>query len=103
MERVLEGFETHVQPKITSMKCGMIHGDPYVSNIIVRMQNGEYHVTGIIDFCDCSNSYCVFDLVIMLTNCAMSEIEDPVRSTGPVLCGYLAAFPLRILGCISSE
>ena len=102
VERVLEGFETHVQPKIASMKCGTIHGDPYVSNIIVRMQNGEYCVTGIIDFCDCSNSCCLFDLVIMLANCAMSEIEDPIRSTGPVLCGYLAAFPLseEEIGCL---
>ena len=102
VERVLEGFETHVQPKITSMKCGTIHGDPHCSNIVVCMQNGEYHVTGIIDFCDCSNSCCLFDLVIMLANCAMSEIKDPVCSTGPVLCGYLAAFPLseEEIGCL---
>ena len=102
VERVLEGFETHVQPKIPSMKCGTIHGDPHCSNIVVRSQNGEYQIAGIIDFCDCSRSCCLFDLVVMLANCAMSEVEDPVRSIGPVLCGYLAAFPLseEEIGCV---
>ena len=91
-----------MRPKINSMKCGTIHGDPYVSNIIVCMQNEEYHVTGIIGFCDCSNSCCVFDLAVILTSYALSEIEDPVHSTGPVLCGYLAVFPLseEDIGCL---
>ena len=41
-------------------------------------------------------------LAIILTSYALSEIEDPIRSLGLILCGYLAAFPLseEEIGCL---
>ena len=102
VERVIKGFEKHVQPKLPSFKRGFIHGDPHWSNVIAHVRNGEYHVAGVVDFCDCSNSYCVFDLAIMLADCATSESEDPIASIGPILCGYVAACPLceEEIGCL---
>jgi len=108
VESIIKGFEKHVQPKIPQFTCGVIHGDPHWSNLIVHVRNGEYQVAGVVDFCDCSNSYCVFDLAIMLADCATSESEDPVASIdpiasiGPILCGYVAACPLceEEIGCL---
>ena len=102
VESIIKGFEKYVQPKIPQFTCGVIHGDPHWSNLIVHVRNGQYQVAGIVDFCDCSNSYCVFDLAIMLTHFAMSESEDPIPSIGPILCGYLAACPLceEEIGCL---
>ena len=93
MERVIDGFESRVQPKLPLFKHGVVHGDPHWSNIIVHVRNGEYQIAGIIDFCDCSNSCCVFDLAVILADCGMSESEDPILSAGAILGGYLAACP----------
>ena len=76
-EKVFKGFEEHVQPKISSMKCGTIHGDLNGMNIILRPQDGMYEMYGLIDFGDCRRECYVFELAILLAY-AMMATENPI-------------------------
>lgn len=102
-DTIIKDFETHVQPKLTSLKCGIIHMDINKMNIIVRMQEGgEYKVAGIIDFGDCARTCCIFELAEVLSK-LLSNSKDPICVIGPMLCaGYLEAFHLsrEELGCL---
>ena len=94
-ETVIREFETHVQPKLASLKCGIIHMDINKMNVIVRMRvDGEYEVAGVIDFGDCTRTCCIFEFAEVLSK-LLSKSKDPLCVTGPMLCaGYLGAFPL---------
>ena len=93
-EKVFKGFEEHVQPKISSMKCGTIHGDLNGMNIILRPQDGKYEMYGLIDFGDCRRECYVFELAILLAYAMMAK-ENPIQLVRPMLDGYLQAFPMN--------
>lgn len=92
-EAVLKGFEEHVSPKISSMKRGVIHGDPNGLNIVLESKNGVFELSGMIDFGDCVNTCYVFECAMMLAY-AMLEKNDPLHFVCPMLSGYYQAFPL---------
>ena len=97
---VLDSFEKHIYPKLSSFKKGIIYGDANGLNIIVRKDSvGDYQMAGMIDFGDCVNSCYIFDLGILLAYLMMENLEiqngmSPVEFVGPVLRGYTDAFPL---------
>ena len=97
---VLDDFEKHVHPRMSTFKKGIIYGDANGLNIIVRKDNvGDYQMAGMIDFGDCVCSYYIFDLGILLAYVLTENLEptnglSPVEFVGPVLRGYTDAFPL---------
>ena len=97
---VLNDFDKHVHPRMSSFKKGIIYGDANGLNIIIRKDNvGDYQMAGMIDFGDCIPSYYIFDLGILLAYVMMENLQpmnslSPVEFVGPVLRGYTDAFPL---------
>ena len=93
-EAVLDGFQKHVVPRIPDLAQGTIHGDVNGLNIVVKKDNGQGYIhSGMIDFGDCVHTCYVFELGIML-GYAMIEKKNPIPLVGPMLCGYLHAFPM---------
>ncbi len=80
-------------PKILDFTTGTIHGDINGLNVVVQPKNDHYTMTGLIDFTDCTRTCYVFELGIML-GYIMLENTNPIPLVGPMLCGYLEAFPL---------
>lgn len=95
---VFDAFETHVLPKMSLFKKGIIYGDANGLNIIVRKDSsGDYQMVGMIDFGDCLSSYYIFDLGILLAYIMLENLNvgtSPIAFIGPVLRGYTDAFPL---------
>ena len=97
---VLDSFEEHVFPKMSNFKKGIIYGDANGLNIIVQKdRDGDYQVAGMIDFGDCTFSYYVFDLGILLTYVMMENLDHKndmslIEFVSPILRGYTNALPL---------
>ena len=97
---VLDAFEEHVYPKMSNFKKGIIYGDANGLNIIIRMDNdGDYQMAGMIDFGDCTSSYYVFDLGILLAYVMTENLDlkngmSPIEFVGPMLHGFVDVLPL---------
>ena len=105
---VLDAFEEHVFPKMSNFKKGIIYGDANGLNIIIRMDSvGDYQMVGMIDFGDCTSSYSVFDLGILLAYVMTENLDlkngmSPIEFVGPLLGGFVDALPLsnEEIGCL---
>ena len=99
-ECVLDNFEKHILPKMSTFKKGIIYGDANGLNIIVRKDaSGDYQMAGMIDFGDTLSSYYIFDLgillaYIMIENLDLEDGRSPIEFVVPLLRGFLDAFPL---------
>ena len=90
---VVAMFEAHIVPTIPSMKKGVIHNDINGLNIICKTTEESCEVVGLIDFCECVHTCCLFELASMLAY-SMLEKESPVAFVAPMLRGYWDVFPL---------
>lgn len=74
---------------------GINHGDFNDLNVLVQLgENGDYEITGILDFGDANSGYFVYELAIAIMY-LMIEHPDPVRVGGPVLAGWESVFRLN--------
>lgn len=64
-------------------------------NILVEQDETScYRISGILDFCDMSSGYFVFELAIMIMY-MMIESTNPLEVGGPVIAGFESIFPLN--------
>lgn len=74
---------------------GINHGDLNDHNILVKQDGAScYRISGILDFCDMSSGYFVFELAIMIMY-MMIESTNPLEVGGPVIAGFESIFPLN--------
>ncbi len=108
VEKILNYFESFVQPKIPSFSKGVLHDDANGMNVIVKKnEREEYQIVGMIDFDDSVLSCHVFDIALFLTYTMMENLSpidnsNPVDFVSPLLQGYLKNFPLSSeeIGCL---
>lgn len=96
-EDVINTFTNNVVKNYHMFQKGIIHGDFNEQNILVNQkQNGEFFVSGILDFGDAAYSFYVFEIAI--TMCYMileSTVLEPLTAGGYTLAGYLSEFSLQ--------
>lgn len=73
---------------------GLIHGDFNEQNILVTRgrKEGEFKVSGVLDFGDSQVSYYVFELAITMTY-MMLQTKD-LATGGLVIAGYSTVRPI---------
>ena len=90
---VMRLFKENIEPMLSSMKKGVIHGDLNGQNIIVQQSGSNAEIVGLIDFMDCVHSYYLFELAILVAH-TMISMNNQVELVAPVIKGYLDVFPL---------
>ncbi|XP_018419037.1 PREDICTED: hydroxylysine kinase [Nanorana parkeri] len=100
IEEVIGQFESSVQPNLKLFRKCIHHGDFNDYNILLQKSNTsdgntteQYQVSGILDFCDMSYGYYVFEVSITIMY-MMIESKDPLPVGGYVLAGYESVIPL---------
>ncbi|XP_060063945.1 hydroxylysine kinase-like [Ylistrum balloti] len=105
VDEVISAFESNVLPVLGKLQKGVIHGDLNEQNILVIEEPGQddvtteervYDVSGLLDFMDVTDSYCIFDIAINIAY--MSIICDPseqLDAGGHILAGLVPVFPLN--------
>ena len=86
----IQQFETHVSPKIFTLRKGYVHNDANDYNVLT---NGET-VTGLIDFGDMVYTAIINNVAVACTY-AMLDQSDPILVASKVLKGYHEIFPLE--------
>ncbi|XP_060796638.1 hydroxylysine kinase-like [Neoarius graeffei] len=92
---VLDQYQNQVVPKLPSFRKCINHGDLNDYNILVEPDGPSgYTISGILDFCDMSSGYFVFELAIMIMY-MMIESKNPLGVGAPVIAGFESVFPLN--------
>ncbi|KAL1023332.1 hypothetical protein UPYG_G00039350 [Umbra pygmaea] len=95
IKAVLQQYKTQLQPKLSSFRKCINHGDFNDHNILVQPDNlGGYKISGILDFGDMSNGYYIYELAITIMY-MMIENPTPLDVGGPVLAGWESIIPLN--------
>ncbi len=93
VERVVDRFELHVQPRWPQLRAHVVHGDLNLDNVLVDERG---RVTGIVDFGDLTHTAEVADFAIGLASLLRGrEGDDVFRSARIVVDGYAAMSPLE--------
>lgn len=89
---VLGRFETHVIPKLSLLRRGILHNDVTRSNLVLDRSNDSFEILGIIDFGDIRHSCLLLEMV----NTVASFIDENhvLIDSGHLITGYQAIFPL---------
>ncbi|XP_060611692.2 hydroxylysine kinase [Anolis sagrei] len=98
VKQVIEQFDAKIVPKLSSFRPCINHGDLNDHNILIEADSSSpgkprYRVSGILDFCDMSYGYFVFEVAIAIMY-MMIESQDPIRVGGHVLAGFESVVPL---------
>ncbi|XP_076879995.1 hydroxylysine kinase isoform X2 [Brachyhypopomus gauderio] len=92
---VIEQYQIQVEPKLSSFRKCINHGDFNDHNILVESDDSSnYKIAGILDFGDMSSGYFIFELAITLTY-MMIENSSPLDVGGPVIAGWESVIPLN--------
>lgn len=87
VEDIIKQFQERVLNKVDEFSKQVIHGDFNEQNILVgKCSNGEYKVTGFIDFGDTQKSCLLFEIAIALTYMLLTTGE--IETGGYFLGGY---------------
>lgn len=81
-----QAWETTVLPVFQSLPAGFVHGDFNEQNVLVDMKDGNFKISGVIDFGDVSWSPYVSDLAICIVS--VLTTGNTVKEVGAVLQGY---------------
>ncbi|KAF7202447.1 hydroxylysine kinase isoform X2 [Nothobranchius furzeri] len=94
VKSVIHHYKTFVQPKRSSFRKCINHGDFNDLNVLVQPDdNGGYKISGILDFADMNSGYYIHELAIALMY-MMLEHPNPIEVGGPVLAGFESILPL---------
>ena len=91
---IMKLYEENIEPMLTSMKRGVIHGDLNGTNIIVQQSESGAEIVGLIDFGDCVHSYYLFELAILVAFILL-VYDNRMELVAPVIKGYIDVFPLQ--------
>ncbi|HET8785653.1 MAG TPA: aminotransferase class III-fold pyridoxal phosphate-dependent enzyme [Candidatus Limnocylindrales bacterium] len=91
--RVLDRFETAVEPLWPSLRAQVVHTDLTTDNALA---DDDGNVTGIVDFGDMSHSALIVDLASLLDSLLNGRTDDELfRCARLVVTGYEAITPLE--------
>lgn len=94
VERRLQHFENHVQPRLASLRASVIYNDANDYNVLVAHDEPAVRlVKGVIDFGDLLHSNTICELAIGAAY-AMLDKPDPLSAAASVVAGYHAELPL---------
>lgn len=79
-------------PKISLLRLGTIHNDVTETNLLIDRTNGEFRISGLIDFGDMRYSCLLFELATAIAS--FTNEDDVLESSGYLIAGYQAVFPL---------
>ncbi|XP_024135123.1 hydroxylysine kinase [Oryzias melastigma] len=95
VKSIIHHYKTSVEPKRPHFRTCINHGDFNDLNVLVQAnENGDYKISGILDFGDMNYGYYIHELAITIMY-MMTEHPDPVQVGGPVLAGWESVIPLN--------
>ncbi|XP_062868969.1 hydroxylysine kinase isoform X2 [Trichomycterus rosablanca] len=91
----IDQYRVQVEPKLSSFRKCLNHGDLNDQNILVEPDGPSHHrISGILDFGDMSSGCLIFELAIVMMY-MMLESASPLAVGGAVLAGWESALPLN--------
>lgn len=90
---VLDRFDRHVQPILTTLRTQVIYNDLNPGNVLLD-ENEPEHICGIIDFGDLVKSPLIIDLAVAAAY-QLSVGDDPLAGALPLIAGYNEVCPLQ--------
>jgi 4-aminobutyrate aminotransferase-like enzyme/Ser/Thr protein kinase RdoA (MazF antagonist) len=94
IERLLERYETHVAPQLTTLRQSIIHNDANDYNVIINDAKAQpREVISLIDFGDMQRTCTVFEVAIAAAY-ALLDKSDPLACAAHVFTGYHQTYPL---------
>ena len=94
VERVMRTYEVHVKPIMSSLRCGVVHGDANDYNVLTSAARGATpQVTAILDFGDMHDGWVVADLAVGAAYGVLGH-ADPLAAAAQIVAGYTSRFIL---------
>ena len=91
VERVLDRFETRVEPVLPALRAQVIHGDLSLDNVLL---DGDLRVSGIVDFGDTTHAPLVCDLAVSVAD-VLHGRDDAIDAAEAMIGGYVSVTPLE--------
>ena len=93
IEKTLDQFDKHVNPRLNTLRTQVIHNDMNLGNVLMDKQDRD-RISGVIDFGDMVKSPLIIDLAIAAAY-QLSAGDDPLNGALPMIAGYNAVCPLH--------
>lgn len=90
---VLDRFDRHVQPVLTTLRAQVIYNDLNPGNVLLD-EADPHQICGIIDFGDLVKSPLIIDLAVAAAY-QLSTGDDPFAAALPLIAGYHAVCQLQ--------
>jgi len=91
IERVLERFETRVEPVLPTLRAQVIHADLSLDNVLF---GEDLRVSGIVDFGDMTHAPLVCDLAVAVAD-VLHGRDDAIEAAEAMIGGYVSVTPLE--------
>jgi 4-aminobutyrate aminotransferase-like enzyme/Ser/Thr protein kinase RdoA (MazF antagonist) len=91
VERVLDRFETRVEPVLPALRAQVIHGDLSLDNVLL---DGDLRVSGIVDFGDMTHAPLVCDLAVSVAD-VLHGRDNAIDAAEAMIGGYVSVTPLE--------
>jgi 4-aminobutyrate aminotransferase-like enzyme/Ser/Thr protein kinase RdoA (MazF antagonist) len=91
VERVLDRFETRVEPVLPTLRAQVIHGDMSLDNVLL---GDDLRVSGIVDFGDMTHAPLVCDLAVSVAD-VLHGRDDAIDAAEVLIGGYVSVTPLE--------
>ena len=91
VERVLDRFETRVEPVLPTLRAQVIHGDMSLDNVLL---DDDLRISGIVDFGDMTHAPLVCDLAVSVAD-VLHGRGDAIEAAGALIGGYVSVTPLE--------
>ena len=91
VERVLDRFETRVEPVLPGLRAQVIHGDLSLDNVLL---DDDLRVSGIVDFGDMTHAPLVCDLAVSIAD-VLHGRADAIEVAETMIGGYVSVTPLE--------
>eukprot|EP00455_Lapot_gusevi_P027819 TRINITY_DN2957_c0_g1_i5.p1 TRINITY_DN2957_c0_g1~~TRINITY_DN2957_c0_g1_i5.p1 ORF type:complete len:237 (+),score=26.00 TRINITY_DN2957_c0_g1_i5:198-908(+) len=94
LDKQLDYYINHVQPRLGELRTGLIHGDLHDQNVVVDEAGDE--IIGLLDFGDSTCTHLINDLATTL-GYLMLEKDDPLIAASYIVSAYHQVLPLQPL------
>jgi 4-aminobutyrate aminotransferase-like enzyme len=91
VERVLDRFETRVEPVLPTLRAQVIHGDMSLDNVLL---DDDLRISGIVDFGDMTHAPLVCDLAVSVAD-VLHGRAGAIEAAGALIGGYVSVTPLE--------
>src|SRR5215469_11420733 len=89
--RVLDRFETRVEPVLPTLRAQVIHGDMSLDNVLL---GDDLQISGIVDFGDMTHAPLVCDLAVSVAD-VLHGRGDAIEAAEVLIGGYVSVTPLE--------